>query len=60
LIAGALSSLGKTAWRKGELDRAKPLFQQALQMYIATRDPRQQAETYNSLGVLADSAYRVD
>jgi tetratricopeptide (TPR) repeat protein len=58
LVAGGLASLGRTAWRKGELERARPLLEQALQTYVVLRNPRRQAETWNSLGLLADSAYR--
>ncbi len=55
LVGRAHASIGTSYWRMGRLDDARAQFEEGLKIFVALRDPRQQAQLYNNLGVLEDS-----
>jgi tetratricopeptide (TPR) repeat protein len=55
LIGRSLGVIGNAMWRTGRLDEARAHYDEGLKIFIALRDPQQQTQFYNNLGVLADS-----
>jgi len=55
LVGRALGAIGNAMWRTGRLDEARAHYDEGLKIFVALRNPQQQAQFYNNLGVLADS-----
>ncbi len=56
LVSRAHTAIARAVWRMGDLGAAKRQLEEGLRIAIASRDPQQQAQIYNDLGVIASSA----